>query len=190
MGQNVHTYGITIEHVWEHSKIMSFPNPANLKMSLTWKSDAESTFLGLDLAHIAKNIQKRTSKKAQWSQAVRKRLVFNILLNVGLKQEICSYALKPKQHVQFSTSTVPIKGPTHSRNDLQKSQSVYFRVKLRAKKCGKILSSSWKLKHSLFEPGPRKCRKWASSSAVGYKLPNELCMEAAKQTFRSRHIEE
>ena len=87
-------------------------------------------------------------QKTQWSQAVRKRLVFAILLNVSLKQTR-SVAMRwnPKTRDQFSKSRVPIKGPMHSQIDLQESQNVYFRVKLRAKKCRKLLSSNWNLKH-------------------------------------------
>ena len=154
MGQNVQTYyGITIKHVWEHGKYWASKARGNWKESLNWKHDAESTFLSHDLGQIAKNIFNKQKAKTQWSQAVRKRLFFAILLNVSLKQTR-SVAMRwnPKTPVQFSKSRVPIKGPMHSQIesnliDLQESQNVYFRVKLRAKKCRKLLSSNWNLKH-------------------------------------------
>ena len=160
MGQNVQTYySITIKHVWEHGKYWAskcFQGLGNWEESLNWKHDAESTFLSHDLGQIAKNIFNKRKAKNTVKPSGQKAVGFRHFAKREFEtNEICSHALKPNKHIQISTQTVSIKSPTHPQNDLQESQSVYFRVKLthstlRAKKCRKELSSSWKLKHHHF----------------------------------------
>ena len=96
MGQNVQTYGITIEHVWEHGKILSFPGPGNLKVSLNWKHDAESTFLSHDLGQIAKNTFNKQKAKNTVKPSGQKAVGFRHFAKREFEtNEICSHALKP-----------------------------------------------------------------------------------------------
>ena len=105
------TYGITIEHKKEHGKILSHPAPGNLKVNLNSKHDAESIFLSSDLGHVAKKqIQTTKSKQNAVKPSGQKTVGFRHFAKRGFEIKRCSYALKPKKHVQFSKSTVPIKG--------------------------------------------------------------------------------
>ena len=60
MGQDVQTYGITIEHVWEHGKILSFPGPGNV--------EHESSLI--IIRYNNQNIFKRNQK---WASGISKR---------------------------------------------------------------------------------------------------------------------
>ena len=81
-------------------------------------------------------------------------------------REIRSQVEKGKKtYIWLQYSVFLIKGPRNSQNEFRESRSGHFRAKLKAKKCQRI--NIEKLKISIFEPGPRKCRIWASESAIG-----------------------